>query len=290
MASLLALLPQCAHLGPPEEAGLSFSDGDEETIAPVSFQSRSGYAGFAMGPAKHQVRWLVCNHTNPEGSAVVVQGELPDFQESKTCQDPLAQSFLHLKLSVLFVSRPGSMGSTGQNDLGGPLTLAGTVTAIKSVVAQPQAELKGKLLVMWGYGSGAGVASLATKQIGGIQTLIMGGGFYDYEEVLAQTKSSILKKAVGQIKSSTGDRGMEFRSVSYDIAHLPPRVLIYHGALDEVAPLTQAKNFSDSLRTSGDHQVTFKVLDQTGHWLKPLQHQHAILALYESMSKPEIAP
>jgi hypothetical protein len=287
IVSLMTLLPACANLGPSEESGISLTDEDNEVIPLVTSQSKAGYAGFTMGSAKHQVKWLVCNHENPDGSAVIIQGELPDFQDAKACQDPITQSFLHLKLSVLLVSRPGSMGSTGQNDLGGPLTIAGTVTAIKTVVAQPQPELKGKIITMWGYGSGAGVASIVSKQIGGISTLILGGGFYDYEDVLINTKSAILKKAIGQIKSATGDKGIEFRSVSYDIAHLPPKILIYHGALDEVAPVAQARNFADSLRTSGDHQVTLKILEQTGHWLKPAQHQHAILLLFERTQNPE---
>lgn len=277
-------LVQCAHIGPSEESGLSFTDGDEEDIPPVPFQAKGGYAGFTMGPNKHQVKWLVCNHQSPLGAAVVVQGELPDFQDPLSCKEPIAQGFLSRGLSILLISRPASMGSTGQNDLGGPLTLAGVIAAIKSVVAQPQPELTGKIEVIWGYGSGAGIAALASRQIGGISSLILGGGFYDYEEVLTKSRSELVKKAIQQVKSMTGDKGIEFRSISYDISHLPKKISLYHGALDQVAPVGQARHFSDSLRTSGEYQVTFKILDQVDHWLKPIQHQHAILSL---LPKPE---
>ena len=288
--SIVSFLPQCAHLGPSTESGLSFADGDEENLPSIAFQAKTGLAAFSMGPYKHQVRWLICNHENPRGAAVIVQGELPPFQDPQACQDPLAQGFLYRDLSVLFVSRPGSMGYTGENDLGGPLTVAGTVAAIKSVLTQPQPELKGKLKVMWGYGSGAGVASLTARQIGGIESLILGGGFYDYEEVLSKSQSEILKNAIQKVKSSTGDKGMEFRSISYEILGLPSKIALYHGNLDTVAPLGQAKNFADSLRTSGEHQVTFKVLEKSGHWLKPMEHQHAILTLFADLTARDNGP
>jgi hypothetical protein len=162
------------------------------------------------------------------------------------------------------------------------------VTAIKAVSIQPQPVLKGKVAGIWGYGSGAGVAALAAKQVGGLSFLMLGGGFYDYEEVLLKTQYKALKDAVLVIKKETGDKGIEFRSVAYDISHLPKVAYIYHGGQDSVAPLAQARSFADSLRTSGDYQVTFKVLDNSTHWLKPLEHQHAIVGLLKSSNEASL--
>ncbi len=271
----------CANLGPSEESGLSVLE-DEEEIPQVPSKSRAGQSGYSMGATKHTASWVICNHNNPVGAMIVVQGELADFQGIASCNEGLAQAFLSEQYSVLLIPRPGSMGTSGANDLGGPLTLASVVTAVKSVTMQPNPLLNGKLNGFWGYGSGAGVAALAARQLGSPGFLIIGGGFYDYEDVLAKTQFQPLKEAITKIKQTTGDKGIEFRSVAYDISKLPKSIYAYHGSLDQVAPMGQARAFADSLRTSGEYQVTFKVLEGTGHWLKTSEQQHVIRTILQS--------
>jgi acetyl esterase/lipase len=147
---------------------------------------------------------------------------------------------------------------------------------------QPNPFLSGKLEGFWGYGSGAGVAALAARQLGNPGFLILGGGFYDYEDVLAKTQFQPLKEAITKIKQTTGDRGIEFRSVAYDVSKLPKYIYVYHGSLDQVAPIGQTRAFADSLRTSGDYQVTFKVLEGTSHWLKTTEQQHVIRTILQT--------
>jgi hypothetical protein len=280
----------CATLGGQEESRpLTLAETAEETHADVAFDAIEGVASYQWQKTPQTAEWVACRanakrQSGPSrGLIAVVHGDRAGFDRQKFCATWQAQSLLAQRFIVLMVNRPGYGASSGTPDFCGKQSLAawaaGAADAVKRI------DPKGKVIGAWGYDTGATCAALLSRDAAfkGMKFLAMGGGVYDYEETLAKTKDSYLRKDIEQIKKTGGDAAIEERSVSYDVSGLPPVLAVYHGNQDVAAPVAQAKAFVDSLESSGEYKVIYQKVDGVGHDIPPGFHRKILDVLMVSV-------
>ena len=250
---------------------------------PVAYTASSGLSDYHTATASGQAEWLSCRLKTARATVLLMHSDRQGYDPVSFCRGWHAQTFLSAGYDVVAINRPGFGNSTGTPDCTGPTSVA-AMTVLPTALAS--AKLPLAVTGVWGYGSGATAAALVAKQLKGLKFLIVGGGIYDYEEALRTTTDQATKADIAAIKKLGGDKAIEDRSAAYEITGLPPTIAVYHGAIDTVAPLNQAKAFADSLTSSGHYKVSYQVLDKQPHDIPWIYHRHVLAAMLNGITGP----
>ena len=287
----------CATLG--DKTAELFGDVADATDLPlVSASTRAGQSAYASKGKSPPVEWWVCQPSDrppagagsspgaPWPAVIVLHGHHEAFAAKTVCGGAIVQAFLAQGYAVLAINRPGYGRSAGQRDSGGSESQAALLAAATGARAAsgPQATPAIRVVGAFGYGTTVAIAGQLARQLKDISFLVLGGGVYDYEQVLTKTADPALRQELQALKGVVGDKGLEDRSLAYDISGLPARVLIYHGRLDQAAPLEQAQAFADSLAAAGRFRGDFHPLSGEGHEFPPPRHRHIIEALLRDLN------
>jgi hypothetical protein len=155
---------------------------------------------------------------------------------------------------VIGVNRPGYGRSTGDQDLGGPLTQ----TALLSLFDDLE---DGPVVGLWGVNSATIAASFVARQTDEVQILILGNGMYDVEQAHQMTQDPQLKERLDQLVEKEGEMAYEWRSIAWDFSELPRQIYLYHGGQNQQIPASQAQDFRNSLEAS-EYKVELNVIDK----------------------------
>lgn len=255
----------------------------EDAPLVAEFTAQDGLAAYRIktsvgASVAEAAEWIACTGQGARGTVLVMHDRV-GFDHKDFCTHWLAQTFLSQGLSVLAVNRPGSGQSSGSQDFIGPASLAAMQAGITD--AQSKVSLP-RLMGCYGYGVGAAAAALVAKRLGGLDFLILGGGVYDLEDTWQKSSDQVLKSEIAMLRKDQGDQAMEERSIAYDVAGLPSKIMIYHGNLDSTVPSSQAKAFRDSLESSGEYKVSLQLIEGLAHDIPPRHHRHILEALVVS--------
>ena len=150
--------------------------------------------------------------------------------------------------------------------------------------AQPVVAPKYPATGIWGYSSGASAALFVSKTLKGLSWAIVGGGIYDLEDTSQKSQDSYIKREIEDVKASEGPKGLEDRSVAYDVAGMPKRIIVYHGKDDTSVPMAQANSFAETLNAN-EYQATMQVIDGVGHEIPASTHRQILDVLLHSVMK-----
>lgn len=273
------LVLSCAHLAVDDiSEPMGSANPNSKPIPPIDSRLLYGVADYQFEGSTYKAEWMACERSDSVASVVVTSLDEHVLYEQGFCSQWFVQSFLSHKLDVIAVNQPGYGKSSGPKDFLGSNGLAALVAGITAGNTKGTKSLRGA----WGYGSGAGVVALFAKSYAGLEWLILGGGTYDLDSVEKATSSTVLRDNISEMRKKHGDRVAEDRSVGYDASGLPKIVKIYHGEQDRVAPLEQARAFSDLLKSSG-REVTLQVLSARDHDLVQDEHRQVLNGILTSI-------
>ena len=270
-------LAACASLPGAKNQDIELSKEVAAEFKPIPFTQHNGLTPYSSQKTSGHGEWIACVAKTNKATALLMHSDQVGYDKRTFCSDWTAQAFLSKGFDVITVNRPGFGGSDGQRDFIGETSLKAITTV--APIAVKAANIPNQVSVVWGYGTGASAAALASKRLSGVRLAILGGGIFDYEETLKASKDAALRKDLTNIKKSGGDKAFDDRSVAYDLKGLPPTLILYHGADDVVAPITQAKAFTDSLASNGSFKVTYQVVLSQGHDIPWVYHRHLVETL-----------
>jgi hypothetical protein len=279
---LVLALNGCAYLGSSQkEDPLALSGASKDALKQIDSTQISGLSNYEYKKIPFKSEWITCTIPKASGSMLVMHRDRAGFSSKTFCNGWIAQSFLNAGFNVITVNRPGFGNSSGTSDFAGPLSVAAIGAGLKAALKANSSMAHP--FGIWGYSSGATAAALFAKhaKLPKLNSLILGGGLYDLEEIAEKTDDSYIKKEIAAVKKTGGDAAVEYRSIGYDVAGLPKSITIYHGKNDKTAPIAQAKNFHDSLK-SEEYRVKFQVVNKVGHNIPVGTHVHILKVLAHS--------
>jgi dienelactone hydrolase len=284
-AVTVALVVSCVTAsGPKENPDLTIpeSPGQEKPLITPS-RAASGLAPWTLGGKPQKVAWFLC--AAPEGRETVVftHSEKAGFVQEKFCNLPDSQAFMASGFHILGVNRPGFAPSTGEADLIGKSSQQAMLVAVKHAAGQAPG-LPGPIAGAYGFGTGAAAAAFFAKQKGGLAWLMVGAGIYDFEQAARISGDKDLIAKIEKSVAKEGDVAYEIRSIGYDVTGLPPRIAIFQGQMDSVAPAEQSMAFRDSLAAS-EYKVTFQMISGIGHDLTESQMRQVLDMIIPSIKK-----
>lgn len=203
-----------------------------------------GMADYKFNNVSYKARWARCVLKPGAPFVAYFHGSDKATEGDAFCSDWTAQVILKNGFNVVAVNRPSFAGSTGNDDMAGPQSVAASLAGIKMAVGSDPA------VGFWGFDTGVIAASFSAKSHPNLKWLLLGNGFYDLEITERSTKSDAIRAAIQKQKTAEGDSALEKRSIAWDAAGLPKLVAIYHAKADDVAPANQAEAFNDQLRTA----------------------------------------
>ncbi len=210
----------------------------------ITAKFSGGMADYKFKDASYKARWARCVLKPGVPFVAYFHGSDKATEGDAFCSDWTAQVLLKNGFNVVAVNRPSFAGSTGNDDMAGPQSVAASLAGIKMAVGiDPVAGF-------WGFDTGVIAASFSAKSHPNLKWLLLGNGFYDLEITERSTKSDAIRAAIQKQKISEGDSALEKRSIAWDAAGIPKLVAIYHAKADDVAPANQAEAFNDQLRTA----------------------------------------
>jgi len=282
MTLCLLVLSGCASLGSgnQKDSGLTIANTSHVDFVPVTAEAFVGMSNYTFGADTHQVEFINCKIAAPKATIIAVHSDRAGFDVSKFCDGWIAQSFLSQGYDVIAVNRPGYGNSKGNPDFGGPQSIAALESGVKAAVRigrnphQPSG--------IFGFSTGVSSAAFLAKKMPELKFLILGSGVYDYEATLAETKDSYLKRDLKKIRDSGGNKAIEDRSIAYDVAGLPKKIVLYHGKQDTAVSPEQAKAFSDSLESS-EYKVTFQILEGVSQDIPWMHHRQILEVIARSL-------
>jgi hypothetical protein len=242
-----------------------------------SSKAKTGTVDYKFKNSNFKSQWVTCTG-NTKDPFVALFGTQDGVEAEKFCNDWMAQAALQNGLNVVAVNRPGKGQSSGKDDFGGPLSVAGALDGIKAAVGS------NPLVGFWGYDTGTITATFTAKSFSGLKWLILGNGFYDLEVVERTSKSDAIIKTIAALKVSDGDLALEQRSIAWDTAKLPSRIALYHSRNDHIAPKAQADSFNDQLRTI-QTKVTFDDIEGGDHDLLWQSHFQIAAKILKSLPR-----
>ena len=266
------------------DSAINITDTSQKTSFDfVASKPVNGLADYTFKEKTHKVQWLGCQAAGATGTVVVMHRDEAGFDDKKFCEGWTAQAFLRGKFDVVGINRPGYVGSTGPEDFAGPKSIVAIEAGVKAAASKltPSRPIVG----VYGYASGAIAAAFYSKKVPSAKWLILGNGMYDLEVVAKETKGQYVRKELSAIAKSEGAVALENRSVAYDVSGLPKRIALYHGVSNEVAPLSQAQTFRDSLASS-EYVVTLDALDGVSHELNAGHHRQILEVLVRAVQMP----
>jgi pimeloyl-ACP methyl ester carboxylesterase len=282
VAALLAIA-SCVTSGIDDEAekGITITDTSSPPAKQLPGTPAAGVETYKHDNNSESVEWFVCKGKDaPKATVVVHHSDNAGFSAQTFCSTWSTQVFLGKKVDVIGINRPGYGKSTGEPDLAGPQSLAAVTAAMNKLDATK--TLRAPVVGYWGYGAGATMALISSKNKPDIKFIIAGGGVYDLEDARSSSQDAGIKAAVESIAAKDGEAGLEFRSVAWDPSGLPERIVLYHAKGDSVIPPAQAEAFRDSL-ASAKYKVTLQVIDGITHEIPEVHHQKILGVLAESV-------
>ena len=224
----------------------------------ITAKFSGGMADYKFNNATYKARWARCVLKPGAPFVAYFHGSDKATEGDAFCSDWTAQVLLKNGFNVVAVNRPSFSGSTGNDDMAGPQSVAANLAGIKMAVgSDPVAGF-------WGFDTGVIAATFSAKSQPNLKWLLLGNGFYDLEITERATKSDAIRAAIQKQKAAEGDAALEKRSIAWDAAGIPKLVAIYHANADDVAPLAQADAFNDQLRTA-QSKVFIDKFEGSGH-------------------------
>lgn len=275
-------LAACASTGK-DDSQMTLSELTEKSTpkASVTFTRFSGIADYTYKDMPLKVEWLGCRPSaNEKGTVLVMHRDKSGYDPLKFCEGWIAQTFLANGLAVVAVNRPGFGNSNGRSDFHGGKSMAAIKKGLQTALAtmKPLQPPSG----VWGYSSGAPAALFASKSVETLRWAIVGGGVYDLEDTLQKSEDSYIKREIEDVKKVEGSRGLEDRSISYDVSGLPKRIIVYHGREDQSVPVTQAVSFEETLNAN-EYQATMQLVDGSTHDIPAATHRQLLEVLLHSI-------
>ena len=160
-----------------------------------------------------------------------------------------------------------------KKDFVGPLS----IEAMESAVAEYNAiegAINKPIVGIWGFSEGTIAASLLGRKLPHLKWLMMGGGIFDLDVALSNTKDKAFKDKLKKLKKLSSS-ALSTRSVSYDVEGLPKQVILYHGAEDHVVPLEDIIAFQKTLSYM-DIAVSLEIVGKEGHDIDSDDHAKLI--------------
>lgn len=278
----LALSAAGCATGGKDDSNMTVGELTANKLAPqpVGFTKFSGIADYAFKDLPLKVEWMGCKPATEKATVLVMHRDRAGYDAARFCDGWIAQTFLSNNVTIIAINRPGFGNSNGRADFSGPKTVAATIPAIEA--ALKAMSPKNPPTGIWGYSSGASAALFTCKAQKGIAWAIVGGGVYDLDDTKKTSSDSYLKREIDDVKNSEGQKGIEDRSISYDVSGLPKRVLIYHGKQDTAVPTSQAISFAETLNAN-EYQATVQLIDGAGHDIPADTHRQILEVLLHSM-------
>ncbi len=272
----------CVPPPPPESPMLKITDTTFVKRDIVPAELRAGLVDYKFQGTNYQAEWITCQLKKSKGVVFVMHRDQYGFDNKEFCTGWIGQTFLAAGYDIITVNRPGYAGSTGKPDFGGPQSIAAFEAGVTAL--QKQNPVMRTIVGVWGYSTGAVAAAFFAKKHRGISWLIFGAGIYDLEDLLRTSQSSSLKQEINGVVKSFGNKGIEERSIAYDVEGLPKKIQIYHGKLDVVVPAAHAQAFRDAL-ASAEFDVTFQILDGVSHEIPVAPHSQILEVLLHALSQ-----
>ena len=230
------------------------NDTSSSTVDPVAAKDfkfktitakfSGGMADYKFNNVSYKARWARCVLKPGAPFVAYFHGSDKATEGDAFCSDWTAQVILKNGFNVVAVNRPSFAGSTGNDDMAGPQSVAASLAGIKMAVGSDT------VAGFWGFDTGVIAASFSAKSQPNLNWLLLGNGFYDLEITERTTKSDAIRAAIQKQKTAEGDSALEKRSIAWDAAGLPKLVAIYHAKADDIAPANQVEAFNDQLRTA----------------------------------------
>jgi hypothetical protein len=236
----------------------------------IQAKPRTQDASYKFQNKPFQVEAIMCDSGQNLPQVAVINDDQTAFAQDSACDNWQAQVILAAGYQPLLINRPSFGKSGGPNDFSGPQSQAAIAAVIEAGAG------RGRLVGIWGYGTGSISAGFAAKKFKEISWLLLGNGFYDLEIVERLTKDAGITAAIKNVKSSEGDMAFEKRSLAWDISDLPKCVLLYHSKTNDVAPKAQADALNDQLRTA-QTRTFYDEIDGVNHVI-PWQAHFQIVA------------
>ena len=267
-----------------DDLKISHSPGPESAKV-TSLKLTQGHAPYSANGKPQKVSWFMCQIASPAGAVILAHDEAAGFDSATFCDLPEAQAFLAAGFHVAGFNRPGFGASTGERDLVGKQSQQAALVAAKETL-RANSGLNSAIVGAYGFGTGAAAASFFSKQSGNLQWLIAGGGIHDFEQAARTSSDGGLTSMIKKTTDQEGEVAYETRSIAYDVNGLPPRIAIFQGADDTVAPADQANSFRDSLAAS-QCKVTFQEIKGINHQINPNQIRQILDVMIASAKKPK---
>ena len=282
LCGLLALSATGCATGGKDDSNMTVGELTANKLAPqpVGFTKFAGIADYTFKDLPLKVEWMGCKPAIEKTTVLVMHRDRAGYDAARFCDGWIAQTFLSSNIAIIAVNRPGFGNSNGRADFSGPKTVAATIPAVEA--ALKAMSPKNPPTGIWGYSSGATAALFASKVQKGLAWAIVGGGVYDLDDTKKKSSDSYLKREIDDVKNSEGQKGIEDRSISYDVSGLPKRILIYHGKQDTAIPTAQAVSFAETLNAN-EYQATVQLIDGAGHDIPADTHRQILDVLLQSM-------
>ncbi len=240
---------------------------EHEEFAFSTYTQSSGTLKYDYKGAQ-DLEWFHCGAANANASFLLLSPENMPFTKVEFCKQTIAQGFLSEGFSVYGLNLPGNGSSTGEDDLGGKQSIAAIQAIVTGRIALAPTQ---PMLGIWAYGTSSVAAFFYSKHVGQVPMLIVGGGIYDLEEVVAKAAPGPFLNLVNHLKQKEGAAFSEARSIAWDPAGLPKKLRLYHAAKDLRFPSESARAFRDSLSTLG-YDVYIMIIPEAGHVLGREDH------------------
>jgi len=274
-------IPSCVTPQPEDSSKMKITDTSEVKKEIVPAELKDGFTDYSFAGGAYKAEWMTCQIKQSKGVVVVMHRDQYGFDRKEFCTGWIAQTFIAGGYDVITVNRPGYAGSTGSADFAGPQSIAAIEAGVADV--QKKNPAMKNIVGVWGYSTGAIAASFFAKKHRDISWLILGAGLYDLEDLDKSTQSSVLKKEIGNVTKYYGAKGIEDRSIAFDMEGLPKKIQIYHGKLDNVVPQQHVQNFRNAL-ASGEFDVTLQVIDGVSHEIPLANHRQILEVILVSLS------
>ncbi len=255
------------------EATKQFYEKSPVKLLPV-LEPKVGLAYYKLNGKFQSVEWSKCQLKKSEKFVVVFNSKEERFSGKDFCGRWLAQSFLKKGYSILGINLPGFGRSVGKKSFDGEVA----VLAARAAMAKSKLTDDGRLTGVWGYGESTVPAAYLARSEKNVSWAIFGGGLFDAEITMNDSKDEVVKSWLTETVKSHGEDALETHSIAWDIDGLPSKVLIYHGQNDTSFPMTQVQSFKDSLASEGV-DVSLDVLPGVAHKLNTRHHQRILMIL-----------
>ncbi len=261
-----------------QKLDLKITDSAPEQKPAVASTAQSGLVDYAFKKQNFKAEWQACVPDGSKATALLVDDLGAAFDGGGFCNDWLAQTFLAAGYAVILVNRPGYGRSTGAKDASGPHSQA----AILAGAGAAQAAVKSLKPIsgVWAFSLGVPAAAFVAKKLSGLRWAVFGAGIYDAEVTMNTTQDKKLRARIAA--AGQDEDAYETRSIAWDNAGLPKKVILYHGK-DDVAVLpAQVQSFRDSLATA-EYDVTLQTIAGVSHEIPAATHRQIIEIVLRSL-------